>query len=116
MGNCSRRLQRDVKKFVQKKIQKGHNLIFDLDIQGTDSLKAAFPEQTVAIFIRPPSFEILRDRLVGRGTETQEALDIRLENAKKELLRADTYDHVVVNDDLDRAYEELFTLVKKIIN
>lgn len=104
------------KKFVQKKIQKGHNLIFDLDIQGTDSLKAAFPEQTVAIFIRPPSFEILRDRLVGRGTETKEALDIRLENAKKELLRADDYDYVVVNDDLDRAYEELLTLVNKLIN
>ncbi len=104
------------KKFVKKKIEKGHNLIFDLDIQGTDAIKNAFPSQTVAIFIKPPSYEILKDRLVGRGTETKEALDIRLENAKKELLRSDDYDHVIINDELDRAYDELLTLVKNLIN
>ena len=103
------------KKFVEKKISKGHNLIFDLDIQGTDSMKQFFPDQTVAIFIRPPSYEVLKSRLMGRGTETEEALKIRLENAKKELKRADDYDYVVVNDDIERAYNELKNLILKIL-
>ena len=103
------------KSFVEKKISKGHNLIFDLDIQGTDSMKQFFPGQTVAIFIRPPSFEVLKLRLMGRGTETKEALELRLENAKSELKRAEDYDYVVVNDDIDRAYEELKSLILKIL-
>ena len=70
----------------------------------------------MAIFIKPPSFEVLKQRLEGRGTESEEALSIRLENAKKELERSDDFDHVVVNDDLDRAYEELSELVKKLIS
>jgi len=104
------------KKFVQKKVDKGHNLIFDLDIQGTDALKKSFPDQALAIFIKPPSFEVLKERLVGRGTEDEDALALRLENAKNELKRSDDYDYVIVNDDLDRAYNELFELVKKLIN
>ena len=104
------------KKFVEKKVNKGHNLIFDLDIQGTDAMKKFFPDQAVAIFIKPPSFDVLKQRLEGRGTESEEALSIRLENAKKELERSDDFDHVIVNDDLDRAYEELYGLVKKLIS
>ena len=76
---------RNFKEVCRKKVNKGHNLIFDLDIQGTDAMKKFFPEQAVAIFIKPPSFDVLKQRLEGRGTESEEALSIRLENAKKEL-------------------------------
>jgi guanylate kinase len=103
------------KKFVEKKVNKGHNLIFDLDIQGTDAIKKFFPKQAIAIFIKPPSFEVLKDRLIGRGTESENTLKVRLENAKKELMRSDDYDYIVVNDDLNRAYEELRQLVIKLI-
>ena len=103
------------KNFVEKKISKGHNLIFDLDIQGTDSMKQFFPDQTAAIFIRPPSYEVLKSRLMGRGTETEEALKVRLENARKELKRADDYDYVIVNDDIEHAYNELKNLIIKIL-
>ena len=103
------------KKYVEKKVGKGHNLIFDLDVQGTDSLKKCFPEITKAIFIKPPSYEALKKRLEGRGTESKEALEIRLSNAKNELKRADDYDYCIVNDDLEAAYSKLRALISEIL-
>ena len=69
-------------------------------------VKERFPE-AVLIFIKPPSLEVLRERLVGRGTETPETIELRMANAAHELALADRYDDVVVNDDLDRATDEL---------
>ena len=64
-------------------------------------------KRQVLIFIKPPSLEVLRERLVGRGTETPETIELRMANAADELALADRYDDVVVNDDLDRATDEL---------
>lgn len=104
------------KSFVESRLKEGDNILFDLDVQGTDSFKSFFKEKANVIFIAPPSVETLEERLKGRGTETDESLKIRLENAKKELLRKDDYDFCVVNDDLERAYSDLKVIINKILN
>ncbi len=99
------------KSFVNDQLEKGCQILFDLDVQGTDSFKDYFGERARAIFIAPPSVEVLEDRLLNRGTESEDSLRIRLGNAKKELERQHDFDHRVVNDELDRAYDELKKIV-----
>ena len=96
-GNCYGTLVSE----VQSKLASGSSLILEIDVQGALQVKA------VLIFIKPPSLEVLRERLVGRGTETPETIELRMANAADELALADRYDDVVVNDDLDRATDEL---------
>lgn len=103
------------KRYVEKKMREGANLIFDLDIQGTDSMKKAFGDQAKAIFIRPPSFEVLEERLRGRGTESEDAINTRLNNAKIELSRSGDYDYSIVNDDVNIAYHKLYRLIEDLI-
>lgn len=91
---------------VTSKLASGSSLILEIDVQGALQVKERFPE-AVLIFIKPPSLEVLRERLVGRGTETPETIELRMANAADELALADRYDDVVVNDDLDRATDEL---------
>ena len=64
-----------------------------------------------SVFILPPSFEVLKNRLTGRGTESPEVIEKRLEQAKAEMAKAKDYDYVVVNDDLDTAVEELCGII-----
>ena len=97
-GNCYGTLVSE----VQSKLASGSSLILEIDVQGALQVKERFPE-AVLIFIKPPSLE----RLVGRGTETPETIELRMANAADELALADRYDDVVVNDDLDRATDEL---------
>ena len=101
-GNCYGTLVSE----VQSKLASGSSLILEIDVQGALQVKERFPE-AVLIFIKPPSLEVLRERLVGRGTETPETIELRMANAADELALADRYDDVVVNDDLDRATDEL---------
>jgi len=103
------------KEFVEKNIQEGKVLLFDLDVQGTDSFKTFFKDKAKAIFIAPPSIDELEKRLRDRGTESPEAIDIRIRNAKKEILRKGDYDYCVVNEDLDRAYIDLKNVVLEIL-
>jgi guanylate kinase len=103
------------KGFVESKVNHGFSLLLDLDIVGSDSMKGEFGDEANVIFIAPPSFEELEKRLRGRGTENEDVIKLRLENAKKELERKDDYDYVVVNDDLDKALLELKTLVQRIV-
>ena len=103
------------KKYINKKIKEGSNIIFDLDVQGTDSMKKEFDTQAIAIFIKPPSYEVLEKRLRGRGTENEEAITTRLENAKIELSRSEDYDYSIVNDDVDEAYNDLSKLIRRLI-
>lgn len=99
------------KSFVEKQLSNGVNLLFDLDVQGTDSFKAHFGNSAKVIFIAPPSVEVLEQRLLNRGTESDESLRIRLANAKKELERQHDFDYRVVNDELERSYCELKSIV-----
>lgn len=96
--------------FIEENLSTGTGIILDIDVQGKEQIEKVFPE-CVSIFIMPPSIEILRQRLSARGTETPESLAKRMTNAEFEILRKDGYRHIIVNDDLDVASEEITNLV-----
>ncbi len=104
------------KDFVSTKIDNGSSLLFDLDVQGTDNMKEVFGDEAKGVFISPPSIESLEARLLARGTDSQDVINLRLENAKKELLRKNDYDFLVVNDDLEKAYQDLSKVVDSILS
>ena len=84
----------------------GKNVIFDVDVQGGVNLKKYFGERALAIFVKVPSLDILKKRLAGRGTESEESLSRRLFKAKFELTFEDKFDVVLVNEVLDRSLAE----------
>ena len=88
---------------LKKMVDRGQNVLLDLTIAGSLALKKKFGEDAVTIFLAPPSLEILRSRLEGRGSEAPDVIDRRLMQAENELLQAGSFDYTVVNDDLDRA-------------
>ena len=100
------------KKFVRNCLGKGWDLLLDIDIQGARQIMDSDLD-LVSIFIMPPSFEILFQRLENRGTDSREVIARRLENAKLEMTQKDMYQYVVVNDDLDEAIEELCSIFEK---
>ena len=97
---------------VERNLATGQSLILEIDVQGALAVKERFPD-AVLIFIEPPSLEVLRDRLIGRGSETPESLELRLHTAESEMRLRDRYDEVLVNDDLDRATEELIAVLHR---
>ena len=94
---------------------KGNHVILDVDVEGALSLSKHFGEKSLAIFIKPPSIEILENRLRKRGTEDEEKIQKRLAKAEKELEYAKWFDTVVVNDDLREAEEKILTIVKSFL-
>jgi len=89
----------------------GKQLIFDIDVKGGLSIQKKFPEDSLLIFIAPPSLEELRRRLTSRKTEAPEVIERRLSRAEMELGMAAQYDHTVINDDLTKAVEEVESLI-----
>ena len=85
-------------------------------MQGTDSFRNYFGKYANIIFIAPPSVEELEKRLRNRGTESDEVINLRLSNAKKELLRKNDYDFLVYNDDIESAYKKLSEIFGSILN
>ncbi len=83
--------------------KKGHHVIFDVDVIGGLNIKKQFPENSLALFIMPPSIDELRKRLEGRGTENSESLQKRISKAEYELGFADDFDLKIVNDNLEKA-------------
>lgn len=90
----------------------GKHVIFDIEVQGATNIKKAYPEQTLAIFINPPSPEVLFDRLRKRKTETEASLKKRMARAAKELTYVDKFDKVLVNDQLEVAFAEAEKMVE----
>jgi guanylate kinase len=88
----------------------GCDILLDIDVQGAQQICARFPE-SVTIFIMPPSLEVLRQRLVLRGTDRPEVIAMRIENAGHEMAQRGVYRHVVVNDDLETAIMELIRII-----
>lgn len=86
--------------------QKKHVLL-DIDVQGAESLRNAYPDRCFTVFIAPPSMEVLEQRLRGRGTESEAAIQKRMSNARHEMSHQDRFDFAVVNDDFDKTYEKL---------
>ena len=97
---------------VERNLASGSSLILEIDVQGALQVREHYPD-AVLVFIKPPSLDVLRERLVHRGTESAESLELRLANARQELELADRYDEVIVNDDLDRAPSELVGIIEK---
>lgn len=97
--------------FVEEAFSQGKSLLLDIDVQGAESLRFVYPKQIVTIFIKPPSMTELENRLRTRGTEEEEAIQKRLKNAHTEMTHAEKFDHIIVNDDFDRAYFELSGIV-----
>ncbi len=88
--------------YVEEKLNCGMNVVLDIEVQGAGQVRKQMPE-AVLIFIAPPSLEELERRLRGRGTDTEEAIQGRLERARQEYAEADFYDYLIINDDVDAA-------------
>ncbi|NLY77338.1 MAG: guanylate kinase [Tissierellia bacterium] len=99
------------KKFVLDQVNKGEIVILEIDVQGALQVKELFDE-AVFVFLLPPSMKELKNRILKRGTESKEDIDIRLSNAIDELKLAYKYDYVVMNDDVDVAVENIEAIIK----
>jgi guanylate kinase len=104
-----------LKKEIERITNEGMIPLFDIDVQGGINLKKIFGDSALAIFIMPPSVEELRARLIKRGTETPEDIGMRVEKAFSEILLADSFDRVIVNDDLRRASGEISSVIREFI-
>lgn len=96
---------------VEKAVSEGKDIIIEVDVNGAAQIRRRLPE-TVTVFIMPPSFEELKRRLEGRGTESEEFIEKRLESALNEIKRAAEYDYIIVNDDVAAAADSLLSVIK----
>lgn len=104
-----------LKQQVENQLQKGENVVFDLDVKGGCNIKRFYGDRALSIFIQPPSIDALRQRLVGRATDAPEVIEDRLARASYELTFAPQFDRVVVNDDLDKAKAETLAIVREFL-
>lgn len=100
---------------VDKMMGKGYFPLLDIEVKGALNVKQMYGSDCVSIFIRPPSLEELKNRLMQRGTEDNESLSTRMERAEKELLYAEKFDYVVINDDLETAKKQVHTIISSFI-
>ena len=105
-----------LKQQVENQLQKGENVVFDVDVKGGCNIKRFYGDRALSIFIQPPSIDALRQRLVGRATDAPEVIEDRLARASYELTFAPQFDRVVVNDDLDKAKAETLAIVREFLN
>lgn len=105
-----------LKSQVDKQLAEGENVIFDVDVKGGCSIKKHYGDKAMSVFIQPPSIEELRKRLNGRGTDSAEVIEDRIARAEFELGFADKFDHVVVNDNLEKAETEVLELVRNFLS
>jgi guanylate kinase len=91
---------------IERIWQEGRNVIFDVDVKGGINLKKYFGDKALAVFVKVPSIEVLKERLKERGTETEESLSRRIFKAKFEMTFQDKFDVVLVNEDLDKSLRE----------
>lgn len=101
-----------LKSQVEEQAAAGQNVTFDVDVKGGCNIKQYYGDRAMSIFIQPPSVEELRHRLTSRATDAPEVIEQRLAKAGYEMTFAPKFDHIVVNDDLTKAEEETYQLVK----
>ena len=97
------------RKTIEDASRDGLDLLFDIEVQGAAQIKRVYPD-AVSVFILPPSWRELRNRLVRRGTDSTELINRRLERGRIELAEAGDFDYIVVNDDLDAAIKQIGTI------
>ncbi len=105
-----------LKSEVERIWAKGKNVIFDIDVSGGLRIKSKFPQETLAVFVKPPSVDELKRRLKQRSTESDEKINMRIAKAHVELATAPQFDKIIKNYDLDVAKQEAYDLVKDFIN
>ena len=105
-----------LKSQVEKQLQEGQNVIFDVDVVGGCNIKQFYGDRALSVFIQPPSIEELRKRLEGRGTDAPEVIESRLAKASYELTFAPKFDRVVINDDLETAKAEALQVITEFLN
>jgi len=96
---------------VERQREAGQNVVFDVDVKGGVNIKKHYGDDALSLFIQPPSVAELRKRLEHRGTDTPEAIEQRLAKAGYEMTFAPQFDHVIVNDDLEKAKQETLRIV-----
>ncbi|MFC4387347.1 guanylate kinase [Gracilibacillus marinus] len=99
------------KQYVEEMIEKGHDVFLEIEVQGAMQVKQNFP-QGVFIFLIPPSLEELKNRIQDRGTESEELIASRLQEARNEIEMMESYDYVVVNDTIDHAVKKVQAIVQ----
>lgn len=105
-----------LKEQVEKQLDQGQNVVLDVDVKGGCNIKKYYGDRALSVFIQPPSVEELRQRLIGRGTDSPEVIEDRIARAEYELSFADKFDTVVVNDDLEKAQQEALRILKDFLN
>ena len=104
-----------LKSEVERIWAKGKNVIFDIDVAGGLRIKHKFPEETLAVFVKPPSVDELKRRLKERSTESEDKINMRIAKASVELATAPQFDVIIKNYDLEIALEEAYQLVKNFV-
>lgn len=101
-----------LKTHIEELLRAGKNVVFDVDVVGGVNIKKYYGDNALSVFIQPPSIEELRQRLTGRGTDSPEVIEKRIQKAAYELTFSDKFDVVVVNDDLETAKKDTLQIVK----
>ena len=105
-----------LKQQVENQREAGQNVVFDVDVKGGVNIKKYYGDEALSLFIQPPSVEELRKRLIGRATDSPEAIEQRLAKAEYELTFAPQFDCVIVNDDLEIAKQEALKTIKSFLD
>ncbi len=105
-----------LKSQVEKQLEAGQNVIFDVDVVGGCNIKRFYGNRALSVFIQPPSIEELRKRLTGRGTDSAEVIESRIAKAQFELDYADKFDVRIINDNLEKAEAEALKAIIEFIN
>ena len=100
---------------VERQLEAGQHVVFDVDVVGGCNIKEYYGDRALSLFIQPPSVEVLRQRLEGRGTDAPEVIQQRLDKPEYELSFAPKFDKVIINDDLEKAKAEALTVIKEFI-
>jgi guanylate kinase len=105
-----------LKEQVERQLNAGQNVVFDVDVKGGVNIKKYYGDQALSVFIQPPSIEELRKRLEGRATDSKDAIETRLAKAEYELSFSGKFDRIVINDNLSQAEAETYSLIKDFID
>ena len=97
---------------LEKMMDNGQDILFDITIEGSLALDKKFGDDAATIFILPPSMEVLEQRLRGRGTETEDKVQLRLAQARNEIKRAGEFEYIITNDDIERAAQDILAIIK----
>ena len=100
---------------VERITSEGKNVVLDLDVLGGVNVKQMYGDRAISIFIQPPSVEVLRERLIKRGTDSMEDIENRVNKAEFEISIGPQFDHTVINDDLDTAVNEVHDLIAEFV-